>query len=339
MKTVKAFAAALLTLGCTIPATQAATWTNFLRQIQAVSGAVLQVDVAATGSRLSLLPMEEGGATFELWTVSSEAGSTPILLNSTFVGTYQIGATITINSLDPYAVIPRTRVDKPFSVAVNVSGLTSASGAETAATQVLFKHDIMTYPTGTYQPANGQTATSFYSGYITQNGASTFTFTPSNLSSPFPATASGEEQFNVYSLAGYQVAQQTLASARVQVWPIARATISGITAGATYLELPETTFTLSELYPDSTTWVQIYPGSPALGTVGTTVPESTIVIKDVTPQTRTLILRDWSAVPTSDGAWTLEVLHKTPFGTERLAYTTFVADVNVEVNGQIISSE
>ena len=99
------------------------TWTNFLRQRQVGSGVELQVEVGQTGSRPALLPLEAQGADFQIWTLKSGAGNTPVLLDTKFVNAYQLASTIQIVTADPYQVIPRTRVDQPFTVRVNVAGL------------------------------------------------------------------------------------------------------------------------------------------------------------------------------------------------------------------------
>ena len=76
------------------------------------------MNIAETGSRPALLPLEEGGATFQIWTQKTATGSTPTLLNSTFVGAYKLSTTLAITSKDPYTAIPRTRSGKISEIAV-----------------------------------------------------------------------------------------------------------------------------------------------------------------------------------------------------------------------------
>ena len=93
----------------------------------------------------------------------------------------------------------------------------------------------------------------------------TIAFNTSNIVSQNLIAASGEEFFTAASLAGYKAPATTLATARLQVWPVANASLSGITAGADYKELPEVTLQLNDLYPNSETWLQTYKGPPRLG--------------------------------------------------------------------------
>ena len=59
MKTITKFLPVLLLPFLSAPVcAQSVTWTNFLRQRQISTGVELQTDVAASGSRQSLLPLE-----------------------------------------------------------------------------------------------------------------------------------------------------------------------------------------------------------------------------------------------------------------------------------------
>ena len=76
-----------------------------------------------------------------------------------------------------------------------------------------------------------------------------------------------------------------------------------------------------------------------MGVSGTVIPPSVITINDVTPQDRTFILRNWFEYVNEESEWTLEVLHTTPFGTERLAYVSFYVNMTISMCGQVFSSE
>lgn len=335
-------AIALFVLAATLlPAgAQTVTWTNFLRQRQMLSGVELQVDVASSGSRLSLLPLELSGAQFQIWTLKSGTGQVPQLLATQFVDAYQTGATVQIQTGDPYALIPRTRVDQPFTVRVHVTGLRPiVPGGDLTGTSVRFNHTASRYTAGSHLPSGSMSTSTVFNGTITQNGQHTFNFTGANLAGSGVSAASGEENFTVSSLTALGAIDTTLATGRMQVWPLSTVSIAGISNGTTYSTMPEVTFTYNDLYPDSQTWVQIYRGAPALGTNGTTVTSSIITIEDVTPQDRNFILRNWDNFFQEDGQYTMEVLHTTPFGTERLAHVTFSTDRTIEINGQIFSSE
>jgi len=98
------------------------TYTNFIRQVQFPTGVAWDVTVAASGTQLSQLAIDPGGARFELSAVKSTP-LTSYLLNSVYVGTYIPVSTVAISSEDPYTLIPRTRADRPFSVDITVGGL------------------------------------------------------------------------------------------------------------------------------------------------------------------------------------------------------------------------
>lgn len=296
--------------------------------------------MANNGSRLSLLPLELSGAQFTIWTMKNGTSQTPQLLATRFVDAYQKAATVTIQTGDPYALIPRTRVDKPFTVRLNVSGLRPiVRGGDLTGTSVRFNHTASTYGIGVHTPPGTMTANTVFNGTINQNGLHTFNFAGANISSSNLSAASGEENFTVSSLTGSGALDTTLATGRMQVWPRSTVAISGITANATYATMPEVTFTYNDLYPDSKTYVQVYRGPSVLGTTGTTINSSIIPIADVTPQDRTFILRNCDNFLTDDGQYTIEVLHTTPWGTERLALVMFFADRTIEVTGQVFSSE
>ena len=320
-------------------AAQQVTWTNFLRQRQALTGVELQTNVANSGSQLSLLPLELNGAEFTIWTLKSGTDEVPQLLATQFVDAYLNSARVEIETGDPHTIIPRTRVDKPFTVRLHVAGLRSSTDGDTTGTSVRFTHTASNYGVGVHLPGSSMTTRTVYSGNINQNGTHTFSFSGTNIGGTNVAASSGEENFTVSSLLSSGALDTTLATGRMQVWPLSTVTISGITNNATYTSMPEVTFNYSRLYPDSTTYVQIYPGQPSLGTIGTTLNSSIITIADVTPQNRTFILRNWDHVLPDDGRFTMEVLHTTPWGTERLGFVTFLAKRIIEVNGQIFSSE
>lgn len=323
-----------------VSAQQQPTWTNFLRQRQALTGVELQTNVPNNGSQLSLLPLELNGAQFTIWTLKSGTGEVPQLLATQFVDAYQNAATVEVQTGDPYTLIPRTRVDKPFTVRLQVSGLRPiVAGSDTTGTSVRFTHTASNYGVGVHLPSGSMTTRTVFNGNISQNGVHTFNFSGANIGGTNLAASSGEENFTVSSLLGSGALDTTLATARMQVWPMSTAGISGITSNATYKSMPEVTFNYSRLYPDSQTYVQIYPGPPSLGTQGIVLNPSIITIADVTPQDRTFILRNWDHVLPQDGQFTMEVLHTTPWGTERLAFVSFFADRTIEVNGQIFSSE
>ena len=150
----------------------------------------------------------------------------------------------------------------------------------------------------------------------------------------------GEERFSIFSLADYQAPASQLASQYIQIWPVADGVISGISTNQSIKNaMPAVTLAYNDLYPSSTTYAQVYKGSPVLGTAGTVVPGSALVINDSVPTSRVLSLSTYDSVLTSDGQWTMEILTVTPFGTDRLAYITFYLDRTIQMNTTVTTIE
>ena len=127
---------------------------------------------------------------------------------------------------------------------------------------------------------------------------------------------------------------------RVQIWPVADGSITGIAGGEVIrFDAPQLTITLHDLYPDSTTYAQVYEGAPRLGADGKVVTGSALVLYGANPVDRTLTISDWDSVLGDDGPWTVEVLTKTPFGIDRLDYVSFTLDRTMEVNGTFTTIE
>jgi len=144
----------------------------------------------------------------------------------------------------------------------------------------------------------------------------------------------------VYSLEDYQAPESHLDSAFVQIWPVADGTISGINQGDILkMDTPTLTIAANDLYPDSQVYVQAYPGNESLGTEGTVIPGSGLIVKEAVPQDRLITLQDWSDVITANGVWTIELLTKTPFGIDRLAWVSFNVDKTITVNGNVTTLE
>jgi hypothetical protein len=97
--------------------------------------------------------------------------------------------------------------------------------------------------------------------------------------------------------------------------------------------------TLNELYPESRTYVQVYPGEPQLGVEGTIVPGTQLVISQTVPVSRVIVVKDYDAVFDKDGLWTMELVTVTPFGTDRLSHVTFTIDRTIKANGMFTTIE
>jgi hypothetical protein len=321
-------------------AAQTVTYTNFVRQVQFPSLVTWDASVAASGEQLSALAINPGGARFELWTVKSSP-LTSYLLASNYVGTYIPVADVLIYSEDGSSAIPRTRADRPFWVDVTLSGLLTGATDPVPAKSVKFLRHVQSYGlAGTGVGLDRTQATLLSQTSLATKGKQTLTFPLNSVSGADRSKVRGEERFSVFSLADYQAPESQIASQFIQIWPVADGTISGIAANQLIrYSLPQVTLTLNDLYPNSTTYAQVYTGEAQLGVTGTIVPGSALVVNDSVPQSRTLTLKKYESVFDSDGRWTMELLTVTPFGIDRLAYVSFDLDRNLNIIGNITTVE
>lgn len=318
--------------------TQAQVYTFFIRQVQMPGDVEWNVNVAQSGNQLSPLAINPNGARFELWAVRA----TPLLstlVSTTYVQSYVPVATVNISSEDPYSVIPRTRADRPFTVTMTVQGLTTAAGAPDAAKSVKLLRHVQAY-TGSEvgTTINRNLATLLSQGSINSNGTHVLNFTVNAIPGADRSKVKGEERFSIFSLADYQAPESELASKFIQIWPVASMSQTGLANGNTIKgNAPETVVTLTDLYPNSFTYAQVYPGAPQLGTVGTLVPGASVVVSGTVPQNNSIRIKDWDEVIPTDGTWTLEILTETPFGIDRLGFTSFTVDRTIKINGNVTS--
>jgi hypothetical protein len=315
-------------------------YTFFVRQIQMPDAAEWDVTVAQTGSQQSPLAINPNGARFELWTVKANP-LTSYLLDTTYVNSYIPVAQVLIQSEDPYSVIPRTRADRPFQVTITVNGLSIDPAAPDAAKSVKLLRHVQAYAGN----ENGATvnrgqASLISQGSLNNNGDHVLSYTLNSVPGGDRTKVKGEERFSVFSLADYQAPESQLASKFIQIWPLTDLNITGITSGTTIKGVaPNVNVHLGDLYPDSYTYVQVYPGNAQLGTVGTKVPGAAVVVDSSVPRSEIIRLKDWDASIATDGVWTMEVITVTPFGTDRLSHVSFTVDRAIKVNGAVTSAD
>lgn len=317
-------------------------YTNFIRQVQLPyepDRITRDVYVSSQGEQLSPLEINPGGARFELHTVKSTP-LTSYLLDTKYVGTYVPIGSVVIRSEDPYTQIPRTRADRPFYVDITMNGLRNGADDPEASKRVKFLRHLQSYGTGDGMNIDRTQATLHSQSFITANGSNTLTFTVSSLPGGDLSKLRGEERFSIFSIADYQAPESQLASMFIQIWPVADGTMSGITDGQTVkYGAPDLTFTINDIYPDSQIYAQAYEGAESLGTTGTILPGSALIVKETVPQDRVLTVSDWDYVLSGDGTWTIELLATTPFGTDRLDWVTINVDRTIKVNGTVTTIE
>lgn len=315
---------------------QDVSYTTFIRQHQQTTGMVWHMPVDLVGEALSPLVVEDGGSLFQLWAIRNQP-ITDYLLDQKIVGAYLPGASAWITSEDSHPGVARTRCDRPFQLQVDVSGLLSGPNVPDAATRVLLQRYAQNYPesqtlTLDQALANGP----IESSYINENGIATFDIPLTALNGPDPTKLSGEEHFIVHALPDGEISQTQIAATMVQIWPVASGDISGVQSGETLgTKPPKLTVSLEGLYPSSSTWLQIYPGAPALGTVGTKLPGSILVLDQDKPEDRVLRVDKWASTLEQDGLHTIELLHQTPFGIDRLDHVTVQVNRVLQVRANL----
>lgn len=317
-------------------------YLNFIIQIQSdpINTTHKIDDIDASGSTTALQGIA-GSSVFQLWTIHRTTAEEHLLDEKT-VSSYHPQATIKITSADPYTAIPRTRVDQPFHVTYTVSGIiTDDPSVQEAAKSVVFNHDVIPYLPGTNQPAADAPCECEEHDTITANGTTTKTYY-THLQGTDLTTVRGEEQFSIYANPDFGViGASLLAKAKVQIWPIAQASISGFDSTVEYTKIPSVAVSLVDLYPSSTTYLRVYKGAPTTTpTDPININTSYVNINDVEPQNRNYTLNSLDSQIREDGDYTLEILHQTPFGLDLLAQTyPLKVKRGIKVNGNINSSE
>ena len=342
------FAAALLGVAFCLLIVQPASAENIIRQTQLASG--MQYDPVTDddeGYAYTFLPIEDGGAAYDLFARGSAWDTTLYHLDTKIVGHFMPQATIEVITGDWFhewvnpELPPRTRADQPYRLAISVSGLVTDPDASAAAQQVLYTHLGQNYDTSYVPGTNAEyTISSFYLG----NSAPSFTPVYTSLTPMAPTKAMGIETFTVSSLADATIPDVAiLDEAILVVWPISEATIEGVASGEELRDaLPALSIHYTDLYPLSLTYVQIYAGAPALGTVGTTVDSTVRWHNTTVPQNELISIENWEDIVPIDGQYTLEVLTIAPFDNwqpERLEYITFDVNRRVNINVQAVTSE
>lgn len=314
-----------LTWSIRLPATEdPANYTFFVRQTLWPTGVNHDSMVLSSGQMVSPLAFEPGAASFALWAVRISP-LTSYLLDTTVCGSYLPTATMKIRTEDPYPHLPRTRADRPFWVDTNIQGLLNDPDAPDSSKSVTFLHHAQSYgPAGNGDAIDRTQATLVSQSSITINGAYSLVIHAHSIPGNAGANARGEERISLMTAADYQMPEQILKSEFIQVWPVAKAVINGLTEGQTIGPgVPAFGLQLNDLYPSSTTFAQIYKGSPRPNVKGRILPGTTIVINSSTPQNRSVSIQNDLPLFDSDGVWTLEVVTTTPFGTEPITAISF----------------
>lgn len=318
----------------------AGNYYNFIRQQQQETNVTWDIPVDAAGETAAALPVEEGGALFQLWTIAENTAA-DYLLDQKLVGSYLPKGSITIRTLDSYNGVPRIRVDQPFSVDFQTSNLLSGATVPESASRVLAEHHLSANPDGllSITAVEAISGTPFSSGYIEENGITTVNYSASSLQASDPRKARGQEHFVLHALGDGAFSQTQLAAAYVQVWPMATGKISGIQNGEIVRGKPPTiTIKLDDLYPNSDTFLRIFSNGSELGENSKVIPGSRLVIDQEFPEDRILKIDDYASLFNSDGQYSFELVTTTPFGTERLDTVSFTVSRGMRVNAMQVDA-
>lgn len=295
--------------------------------------------IAATGS--SAAPEEvPTSSVFQLWTVHGTTGA-EYMLDEKTVSTYHPQAEVSITSLDPYEAIPRTRVDQPFNVTYTVAGIvTDDPSVQEAAKSVIFDHRVYAYAAGEDEAPENAPYDTHDHDPITENGEHTLTGLVTQISGSDLTSVRGEELFSIYANPDFGVVGASLlASERVQIWPVASGTITGVDPNKRYALVPTIRVRTTDLYPASDTFLRYYmtsdPTNPRTsGVIGNRRLSTTV------PVTKNWKIRRLDRRIKVDGVYTLELLHTTVFNTIRLGDPIqLTVDRTIELNGGVISAE
>lgn len=324
---------------------QTSSYTNFIRQtiLDSTLPVYWDVSVASSGERLSPTALTIAGSRYELWTVKSTSGAAPTsyLLDTAFVSAYSPTSEITILTEDTAwtGPVPRTRADRPFTVEVQVDGLLSGATDPASAKSVRLLRHVQSYGSTNGENIDRTQASLLSQAVISSNGKTTLNYPITSIPGENPLQVTGEERFSVFTRNDDGSNDQQIVSRYLQIWPVATASISGISADETIrFEAPQVTITVNDLYPSSYTYTQIYKGAPALGTVGQVVTSAQLQLDQATPESRVWVSKDYDNLIDDDGQWTIEVITRTIFGTERLAYLTFNVNRTLRVNSMMSTS-
>lgn len=306
---------------------------HFIRQKQQDTGIVWDMPVQAKGQSRSALSMENGGSLFQLWAITTSPAR-DYLLDQKLVGAYLPKAAMKVVTLDRYGKVPRTRVDQPFRVEIEVSDLLSGVGLPLAASTVLLERHVASYSGGqtVLDPAQVASNHPVNKGYISSNGQHVLSFGASALTAGDPTKAKGEEHFVIHALAHGTAAQSQIASAMVQVWPVASGEIKGIANGDKLrFQSPQVEILLHDLYPRSDTYLLLFEGTQYTGddyTIVKAYPHDR-----ETSSSQVLSVSELESELTKDGDYTLVLASDTVYGREMLCEpVTFNVRRTIQVN-------
>lgn len=355
-------------LGITcLPFAQAAK--DFIVQTDLKSGVTQHIYVDgpdSVGEKNGRVPaaMEvgESGARFQMYGVGLEPDNKLYLLAETVVGAFMPQVQITTWSEDQYQAVTRTRADEIFNSKMLFANLSTDPTAPDSSRRVYVERLVAEYPEDDARlPIDGSTNMRVVEAYYVKDNGELSAQLETSLQSEFAYKQKGEELIRVYALPDQNLGWTVIDEKKIQVWPIADGEIQGVLTGsttpitldgATLNEVPAIRMQVSDLYPTSQTYLQIYKGAKSDTAAGIQELPGKITANDyepvafntTVPQSATQVIsaEQWSEYAKDDGVYTVEIVTRTPFNggkPERLAYATFELKRSIKLTGDIYSAE
>jgi hypothetical protein len=355
---------AIVLLGCLGWVSAAISQTPndaWVRQTDLVTGLIYDMPVPGTGTSpyTAPIPVPDTGARFELFAKGTAWDPNIYLLDTKYIRAYSPAASMDIVTEDPYVrgdpatgtYVKRTRADRPITLHAHVTGLVSTSPV-LAENSVYLGIKGRNYEDGVYSALDRPDYP--LHEYNLNNGDLTIGPIYHELTSPTLITGCGEQIYTFIRYASDDVPDTVIAEPKIEIWPVATASVENVVPEQVFNDrIPSLALTLTHLYPDSRTFVQLYSGTAELGKVGTVVtgterrfgryynPDLAEEPTNV-PQDISLSIEDLSNYASADGVYTMEVITETPFfgrTPERLLTVTFEVDRVISSRGQLSTTE
>lgn len=283
-----------------------------------------------------------GNTTFDLITTNSDTGET-FLLDTASVSSYLADATIQITgpTEDPYNSNPnnrpnfiqRTRADKPFCLVYTITDLLPAtSGTPEAASSLLMERSSFSskYASDGTKTIKLQDSTDIN---LTSNGHFEKT-TDNQITGPDLTKVCGEEVFTIYMKPDDEVKEhKEIDSGKIIILPVPSCEMDGLKNNTQYSNIPPITLKLTDLYPDSDTYLSI-TGSKLQKPIIHGGKKNTLSYPVSDEYTI-----DLNEKLVDDGTYTVKLLHESCYGIEEYDSVTIIVKRVISIKGSVISSE
>jgi hypothetical protein len=276
---------------------------TILRRTEAKTGVVWDMPPTSQAAGFLADAAKHRTALYEQWLIGGNPSET--LMDQRLAGASLPAVHLKIRTLDPDAKTPRTRVDQGFRVDIEISGLLSGLDLPPSMSRLLLERHL-----------GGNSANPFVNpphshGYLTNNGKTSLFFPASGIIAKDPTKAQGEEVFMVHTLTGNGKLPTQLATARVQILPVASGEIHGIRQGD---KLDPSS--PHDLYPNSETHLLLFKGRHFNGTEPTVL--ATCPIQSEQCENRSLSITGLATKLRGEGFHTLALVSDTIYGRELL---------------------